>query len=130
MKTKLLFAALLLAVFALAVAYGDIWAIKGNIPFQFTAAGKVLPAGDYTLVPDLDNQLVRVEPSKGTGVALPVITRIAAGVHSTATDAHAVFDKVGNTYFLSEIWLPNEDGFLVHVTKGPHQHHVLHLPRR
>jgi hypothetical protein len=33
-----------------------------------------------------------------------------------------VFDVVGDSYILSEIWLPAGDGYLVAATKGPHTH--------
>ncbi len=126
--TKTLWITLLFGAFALAVANAAPWAIHGNIPFQFTADGKVWPAGEYMLVPDNSIGSVRVEPEKGVGPVVPVITRLSPGMESTSTEAHAVFDKVGDTYFLSEVWIPGEDGFLLHVTKQAHEHKVVNLP--
>ena len=46
-----------------------------------------------------------------------------------------VFDRVGNFepsyteyftgYVLAEVWLPGEDGFLMHTTKGTHQTQIV-----
>ncbi len=131
MRTKKLMTIVVSAMLAIAFAYGAPWAVKGPIPFQFTAGKKVLPAGNYEVVPDVGAGLVRISSSdnKAAVAEVVVVTRLAAAIHSTATDAHLVFDKVGDTYILSEVWLPNEDGFLVHTTAGRHQHHVLHFPR-
>jgi hypothetical protein len=52
---------------------------------------------------------------------LPVITRLAA---LSVDEAKLVFDKVGNSNVLSEIWVAGEDGYLVHITKGAHTHQV------
>jgi hypothetical protein len=35
-------------------------------------------------------------------------------------EAHVVFEKEGDAYILSEIWLPDEDGWLVYPTTGQH----------
>ncbi len=129
MRTKKLMTIVACAMLAIAFAYGAPWAMKGPIPFQFTAGKKVLPAGNYEVVPDVDNGLVRISSSDNKAEAeVMVVTRLAGGIHSTVTDAQLVFDKVGDTYTLSEVWLPNQDGFLVHTTSGQHQHHVVHFP--
>ncbi len=30
------------------------------------------------------------------------------------------------TYTLSEVWEPGTDGFLIHITRGKHEHRVVH----
>jgi len=55
-------------------------------------------------------------------------TRLAGGLYTTPKDAHVVFDKIGNAYVLSELWLPGEDGLLLHVTKEKHEHKVINSP--
>jgi len=128
MRVTKLLSIVLFTVSTITLAYGAAWEIKGKVPFQFTAGKTVLPAGDYEFIPDPTMGLVRVSTPKGSAVVVQVVTRLAAGIHTTAADAHAVFDKVGNTYTLSEIWLPDEDGFLLHVTKGAHEHHIVNIP--
>jgi len=56
--------------------------------------------------------------------------RIAQPVPPVA-EAKLVFDEVGDfapsyteyitVYVLSEVWLPGEDGYRIHVTKGAHK---------
>lgn len=105
-------------------AYGQT-TVSSNIPFAFTAAGKALPAGQYNFVRDNNDEVIRVAgPVKGPSVMAVVITRLAGGMHTTPQDAHIVFDKVGEKYFLSEVWIPGVDGFLLHITKEKHEHRI------
>ncbi len=55
------------------------------------------------------------------------MTRLSGEIHTTPQDAHLVFDKVGDTYLLSELWIPGEDGYLLQITKGAHEHIVLNI---
>ena len=42
---------------------------------------------------------------------------------STRLGAPAVsFDRVGDAYFISEVWIPGRDGFLLSGTMVPHTH--------
>ena len=59
---------------------------------------------------------------------MPVLTRLAAGIHTTKQDAHVVFDKVGDKYTLSEIWIPGIDGFVLNMIKETHEHKILNVP--
>jgi len=131
MKTKILMAMIGLALFAMTPAFGaETYPIKAQIPFQFTAGNKLLPAGEYEFRIQYENLTVTVtSSSKGSSVFVPFLTTLAAAQHSTATDAHLVFDKVGDAYTLSELWEPDAEGVLVHATKGKHEHQVVHVPR-
>ena len=55
------------------------------------------------------------------------MTRLSGEIHTTPQDAHLVFDKVGDTYLLSELWIPGKDGYLPQITKGAHEHIVLNI---
>jgi hypothetical protein len=50
-----------------------------------------------------------------------VITRLGA-TEPPAAEARLVFDKVGAVSYLSELWMPGSDGYLVHAAKGKHTH--------
>ena len=63
---------------------------------------------------------------KNENTKVLIVTTLAAQPHSTATDAHIIFDKVGDTNTLSEIWVPGADGVLVYATKGKHEHNIVH----
>ena len=94
---------------------------KATIAFPFEVNGKVLPAGTYsfeTQSPEL--LLVRSTTDVRVEVPAMIITRLAA--RGTVTEPDLVFDKVGTRYYLSEVWLQGEDGYLVFAAKGGHSH--------
>lgn len=120
--------AALLMMFTIPAAFGE-EIIKSDVPFAFKVGSKTLPAGTYDFQIHRTDDYVAVESAtkvKGASAVEPIMTALAAPSHSTAEDAHLVFDKVGNTYTLSELWEPNMEGVLVHATKGKHEHHVIH----
>jgi hypothetical protein len=129
-RTRLAVLVGFVALLAVVSAYGQLTqSTKGTIPFQFTAAGTVYPAGEYRFVEDETGLSFRIEgPGNVRGLAL-VLTRLAGGIHTTPADAHVVFDKIGETYYLSEIWIPGQDGFLLHSTKEKHEHRIVNVPR-
>jgi hypothetical protein len=128
-KIKVLGVACVFVLLAVVSAYGQTTA-SAKIPFAFAAAGKTLPAGQYNFIPDNNDQAIKVEGPKGAGVIVVVFTRLAGGMHTTPQDAHIVFDKVGEKYFLSEIWIPGVDGFLLYSTKEKHEHRILDVSAR
>jgi len=93
-----------------------------NIGFKFVAAGKVMPAGKYTIEAS-EAPGGRVTLTGPDSVMLPVITRL--GRHDNDKDPELVFDKVEGQLLLSEVWLTGGDGYLLLATAGPHGHHVL-----
>ena len=58
---------------------------------------------------------------------VPILTQLAGAMHTTPQDAHVVFDVVDGTHYLSEIWMPGEDGYLVLATKGKHEHRLINI---
>jgi hypothetical protein len=130
MKMKVLLAMCLLALLAGGSVYGQSpESIKAKIDFPFTVEGKVLPAGNYEFTrtnPPVD---FRVTEEGKNVTMVPIMTRLSGEMHTTPQDAHLVFDVVGDTYFLSEIWIPGEDGYLFLVTKGKHEHKVINVKR-
>jgi hypothetical protein len=127
MKTKVLMMTLLAMVPA-TMAYAEADVFNAQIPFGFTAQGKELPAGSYRFKVDFAKGMVRVESMTGKYEVVPFVTTLARPEHSTATDSHIVFDKVGDKYSLSEIWGVRQEGVLLLATKGKHEHEVIHAP--
>ncbi len=130
MKGKVLLGlgvAALLAMGAMAMGQAEI--LKAKIDFPFMAGSKSLPAGEYNFTAQEMDQVFRVQGMGKDTALVNVITRLGAEIHNTPQDAHLVFDKVGDTYYLSEIWIPGMDGFLVQVTKGAHTHKVVTIQR-
>ncbi len=117
----------LLALLGAMSVYGQPSTIKAKVDFSFTVEGKVLPPGQYEFARDDTAQAFKVQgEGKNTAIA-PFVTRLAADIHTTPQDAHLVFDVVGDTYYLSEIWIPGEDGYVLATTKGQHTHKVINV---
>jgi hypothetical protein len=74
---------------------------ESQVPFQFFAGDRTLPAGDYRLA--RHNSFLEVENREGHSTAL-----ILAFGTDSSTDGHIhlVFDEVNNVYFLREIVAP------------------------
>ncbi len=105
-----------------------------KVPFPLQAGGKKLGAGDYAVVKAAEGGLTLRQVSTGKETPVAVIERIAQPV-PPAAEPRLVFDEVGDfapsyteyitVYILSEVWLPGEDGYRVHVTKGAHKTKVV-----
>lgn len=131
MKTKFsltLAAIALLAVMAVSVQAAQVFRV--NVPFQFIVKERVLPAGQYDFMPNDNDQAIEIIPvTKGGSPAVTtVVTRLCGEIHTTPKDSHIVFDKIGDTYFLSELWTAGNDGYLLRVTKEKHQHRSITVP--
>ena len=77
--------------------------IVANVPFEFVAGGKTLPAGTYSVgsvFPESDLTLIISSHDKGEFL-LPVVFDGASG-----GDANLSFEQVGKTYFLSKVQTP------------------------
>ena len=103
-----------------------------TVDFEFVVHGQTLPAGTYVLRLDPDMRhftLTQTDmPAPNEGIAVETLSRIAA-MQPPRGEPHVVFDKKGDTYFLSEIWLPDEDGWLVYATNEPHTRKVVPAKR-
>ncbi len=130
MKTKIVLAICFLALVAMAAGSAQAGLnIRADIPFQFVVKGTTLPAGQYEFVRrDYDQAIEVVPATKGPSTIALVITRLGQKIHTTPKDDHIVFDKVGNTYFLSELWISGEEGFVLYITKEKHEHRTINIP--
>ena len=86
--------------------------VRANIPFSFKVSKDTLPAGQYE---------VRTISSSGSHVLLinnreagrgeMFLTHAVTTSHAQADKGKLVFKRYGDQYFLSQIWLPdNETG--------------------
>jgi hypothetical protein len=121
-KTKILLTVGLMVVFAVMAGYAQESPVKAKIDFAFKVEGKTLPAGNYEFTRDDNAMTFRVQGVGNEGAIASIMTRLSAEMHLMPREAHVVFDVVGDSYILSEIWLPAGDGYLVAATKGPHTH--------
>jgi hypothetical protein len=103
--------------------------LRVNIPFQFMVGKAILPAGHYSIIRSTDDLAVRVVgEGKEPSADAMVLTRLAGDIHTTPKDAQVVFDKIGDKYILSEVWIPGTDGYLLSATKEKHEHKVVNSP--
>jgi hypothetical protein len=104
--------------------------VRANVPFQFAVGSRTLAAGEYDFVRNDNDDSIQVISVKGKPSANAiVVSRLGGGIHTTPQDTHIVFDKVGETYSLSEIWIPDMDGYLLSATKGKHTHRSITVSR-
>ena len=105
---------------------GDV-AIVAQVPFEFTVAEQSCPAGPYRLghrvgsIPSI--QFERVEGAKFP--PLLAIARLARQRAGNAPKAGLVFEKIGDRYYLAEVWLPGLDGFRVRATDRKHERAIV-----
>ncbi len=105
-----------------------------KIPFKFKAGGKTFPAGDYSVAPKGEGQIALRKETGAEEILVPVQGRLAQP-ETPVEELQLVFDVVGNfepsyteyvtEYVLAEFWLPGEEGYLIHTTKGAHQNKIV-----
>jgi hypothetical protein len=78
-------------------------AMRANIPFDFRAGDKLMPAGEYSIEEHGSWVALRVAGSGKEAVAL--LTNGALGMDSTRS-ARLDFSRYGSAYFLTAIWEP------------------------
>jgi len=101
-----------------------------KVSFKFEAGGKKFPPGEYRVAYKDEGQLTLRQESTGKEVQVAYTQKLAQPT-PPVEEPRLIFDAVGNfepsyteyftVYILAEVWLPGEDGFLVHTTKGAHQ---------
>jgi hypothetical protein len=93
-----------------------------KVPFGFVAHGKTFAAGEYRLATNDTDTILTLEGKdpKNGAVALPVETRISEA--RSLAEPEIVFDKLDGKYFVSELLVPGDDGYMVQVTKAKHTH--------
>ncbi len=105
MKTRALVMAAVMALTAMAttrVAQAQN-AIAVNVPFDFVAGGKTLPAGEYSVrASGAGNTLILID-RKDTSVSALIITHAVVS-RDMQTESKLVFNRYGDRYFLSQVW--------------------------
>ena len=85
----------------------DLDKIAANVPFDFVAGGKTLPAGTYSVSrvsPEVNPTLV-IRSNDDSVFVIPIfVDRNAASVNGGSADhAELSFEHVGDKYFLSKV---------------------------
>jgi hypothetical protein len=98
-----------------------------NIPFKFALADKDYPPSFYYFrYEPSSNHLEVMTRDRNLLARLPVVTRLARKPGDKDDgNVKLIFDQVGQERFLSEVWFPASDGYLLHITPEKHQHQIL-----
>jgi len=113
---------ILVTFFTVGPAFGQTGqVVHVGIPYAFTFASKVLPAGTYTFSETLYG--LQVRSATGETYTARIISRLG-GPTEFLRDGSLVFDKTGGGRILSEVWMPGTDGILLQSTPKTHSHEI------
>ncbi len=125
MKRSLLLLGLLVTLAVAACAQNE--GLRVNIPFEFTAGAKVLPAGTYEFIVDDAHSTVTVRNVRThRSVVLPVITLLAA---ERGLEQKVTFDKVGEKKVLEAIY-PMYMGYRLNATKDRNRDETFKMAKK
>ena len=100
MKRITAIALLAIANFAMAgMSFAQSYGVKANVPFDFTVANKLLPAGTYTMIRE-STGLIEI---RNHDKPIAVLTVVNQDVNKSTDGGKLIFHKYGDQYFLSEI---------------------------
>ena len=80
--------------------------LKADIPFDFVVGDKRLPSGEY-LVKSLHQKATQIQSTDARSSAIVLTTGMQAAKISNT--GKLVFNRYGDQYFLSKIWVPSSD---------------------
>ena len=83
-----------------------------EIPFDFHAGPSTLPAGTYSVIKAASSVLQLRNDDTRDSILLMGVGREAA-----KEDARLVFNRYGDIYFLSAVWIPGSQGYSFPKTK-------------
>jgi hypothetical protein len=102
MKTNLIQTAVATLALAAAGYAQSAQELKVNVPFEFVAGSRTLPAGQYTTSQAGNPNAVVIRSVAGAPGVVMVASRVKSpGRHEIGK---LVFHRYGNRYFLSEVW--------------------------
>jgi hypothetical protein len=79
--------------------------VRANIPFNFAAGNKTLPAGTYDVGPiDHGDKKILLLRARDGHASMMVLSNVAENL-TPADKTKLVFNQYRNQYFLSEIWV-------------------------
>ena len=105
MKSRTLVVLVVAAFVTVMAAYAQSTArLSANIPFEFRVGNSVLAAGEYEIIPISTPRTLLVRSADGEA-AVVALTNTAEKLLAPK-DGKLVFNRYGNTYFLSQVWHP------------------------
>lgn len=132
MKNQVLRSIAILGLFVLAVATVHAQTpsrVEVNIPFTFSAGKATLKAGAYS-VKRVSNSALAIRSADGGTTAL-VNAPLTIGSRDSKPGERLVFNKYGDRYFLSQVWLRADSGRQLFTsdaeTKAAREFRLAHL---
>ena len=107
MKTNLLRICVIGAI-AAAAAVAQISMLKAYVSFDFIVGNQTFPAGRYTLDRGPAQGTLTIRSEDCAHAAIGLAQSLSSVV--TRENGSLVFHRYGDTYFLSEVWNPGNDG--------------------
>jgi hypothetical protein len=110
--TKFILALSLITLGGITASYAQMYSdtiLKVKVPNSFVLRGKTYPAGVYTIkpadtFPDSEYMLELIGPDRKAAF----FDTVGTAMNEPPKQNEIVFDKVGDTYFLSKIWVKGE----------------------
>lgn len=122
--TKKLFTLTFFAAASLATCSGQqVRMLDVDIAQEFKAGRTVLPPGKYRFALMPGGPVLQIAGPNGSA-NLRIIDRLR-GPEAQFREGSLVFDVVGDSRILSEVWVPEEGGVVVSTTSEPHGHHIV-----
>jgi len=90
-----------IAVLTIGTAQAQSGTVSVSIPFDYFAAGKMLPAGEYTVQSGIANGVLVLWNRERNASAMLSGSFLGS---NKPHDARLIFNRYGASYFLSEIW--------------------------
>jgi hypothetical protein len=112
----------ILALLAAGSAFGQ-QKLRYDIPFEFHFADAVMPAGQYDVDMTANNvqHLLAVDCRNCDARAFSLTYPIGGG-NNEPNEGRLVFNKYGDTYFLSQVWTPGySQGGALNKSKTEHE---------
>jgi hypothetical protein len=88
--------------------------VKATVPFEFTVAGKLLPADTYTITSS-SHGVISIESADKH---IRIVTTTQQSGDESAKGSELVFDKYGQQYFLHEVLCPAVASMNVNIPKS------------
>jgi hypothetical protein len=115
MKTHLLRISIAVAIAAAAAYPQSVSPLLANVPFNFVAGQKTLPAGEYFVDSRTIPGMVILKPVWQKEAA--IVRGVGLEVRGPERSPKLVFHRYGNAYFLSQIWGEANHGRQIDMTK-------------
>ncbi len=122
MKRRMFVSAVATLMFGLYASLALAGEIQVDVQFQFSAGGEVFPAGKYKISTGDTTRpaaLTIRSTESGKRSMVPFVTRLS---RRSENQPAVVFDKQGDKYFLSEVYIAGTDGYQLKGAPADHSH--------